>query len=448
MQKLKCLMVIGLVIAFCCGMVSAAGADMVKKIIIFHEDVSQVERNGYASDWEYYGVSTVMDLPFMNGMVLMVPVEISSADLVNDNRVASVESDQKMELQAIEAAGEGGAGEGGATNFITSTDPVPRGHRPWGTLYLYDYLYDPMYLTTKFVSSEVADVVKEAIFSNNLDEVRVAIFDTGVDTKHGDLRRKIEGGIDLVNMIDDIPEDDNGHGTHVSGTLCGRDIGIAPYVPIRLYVVKVLDEFATGDISTLIMGLQWAIENQIDIINMSIAFRDDNPAVRLAIQKAHEAGVIMIAAAGNHSNWEDDGGTGEGGAGEGGAGEGGAGDDGTTGNPYPVMYPAAYPEVIAVGAVDIFENITEFSNTGLEVDVLAPGTDIISTDVGGGYGLCSGTSMATPHVTGAVSMMLARAKDLNKMLSFEDVKTILKETALNGTINLVGALEHVIYDLP
>jgi subtilisin family serine protease len=439
-------------------MVSAAGADMVKKIIIFHKDVSQEERNQYATDWEPYGVSTVMDLPFINGMVLMVPVEISSADLVNDNRVASVESDQKMELQAVEATGEGGAGEGGATNFIKSTDPVPRGHRPWGTLYLYDYLYDPMYLTTKFVSSEVADVVKEAIFSNNLDEVRVAIFDTGVDTKHADLRRKIEGGIDLVNMIDDIPEDDNGHGTHVSGTLCGRDIGIAPYVPIRLYVVKVLDEFATGDISTLIMGLQWAIENQIDIINMSIAFRDDNPAVRLAIKKAHEAGVMMIAAAGNHSNWEDEGGTGEGGAGEGGAGEGGAGeggageggaaDGGTLENPYPVMYPARYPEVIAVGAIDIFENFTEFSNTGVEVDVLAPGTDIISTDVGGGYGLCSGTSMATPHVTGAVSMMLARAKDLNKTLSPEDVKTILKETALNGTINLIGALEHVIYYLP
>jgi subtilisin family serine protease len=231
-------------------------------------------------------------------------------------------------------------------------------------------------------------------------------------------------------------------------------LGIAPYVPIGLYVVKVLDEYAMGDISTIIMGLQWAIDNGIEIVNMSIAFAEDNPAVRLAIQKAHEAGIIMIAAAGNHSNWETtdgtagDGGAGDGGAGDGGAGDGGAATDGTTENPYPVMYPAAYPEVIAVGALDAFEQMAVFSNTGPEVDLLAPGTDIFSTDIGGGYGLCSGTSMATPHVTGAVSMMLARAKDLNKTLTPANAKAILQQTATDGTVNLVGALEKVLYTLP
>jgi hypothetical protein len=112
------------------------------------------------------------------------------------------------------------------------------------------------------------------------------------------------------------------------------------------------------------MGLQWAIDNQIDIINMSVAYAEDNPALRMAVQKAHEAGIVIVAAAGNHSNWIDpaptasadggaaDGGAADGGAADDGAADGGASTDGTTAFPYPVMYLAKYPEVIAVSAVN------------------------------------------------------------------------------------------------
>jgi subtilisin family serine protease len=105
---------------------------------------------------------------------------------------------------------------------------------------------------------------------------------------------------------------------------------------------------------------------------------------------------------------------------------------------YPVMYPAKYPEVIAVGAQDVSGNVAPFSNSGPEVDVLAPGTDIVSLDLGfDNFGICSGTSMATPHVTGSVALMLSS----NDTLSPAEVKSILTQTAVGGELNLIGALE-------
>jgi subtilisin family serine protease len=484
MQKLKYMMVIGLVIAFCCGMVSAAGADMVKKIIIFYEDVSQAERNEYASDWKPYGVSTVMDLPFMNGMVLMVPDEISSEDLANDYRVASVESDGKVKLQAITATGEGGAGEGGAgeggageggagkiepTRFITQFEKniLGAGKRPWGILYLYEHPYDPEQLLGDYDKYAVPDIIQEAQQRRFLKKLHIAILDTGIDYTHPRLDNRVKGGIDLVHMTPGIPMDDNGHGTHVAATLAARKVGLAKSA--KIYAVKVLDKTAMGDISTMIMALQWAIDNGMDIVNMSFAFAEANPAVRLAVEKAYEAGLVMVAAVGNHSNWEDDGGTGEGGAGEGGAGEGGAGEggageggageggageggageggasgDSAAQNPYPVMYPAAYPEVIAVGAMDSFGEVADFSNTGIEMDLIAPGTDIVSANLLdiSKYGICRGTSMATPHVSGAVALMMAL--DQNHTLTPQVIEEILVNTAIDGRIYLEGALHEVL----
>ena len=107
------------------------------------------------------------------------------------------------------------------------------------------------------------------------------------------------------------------------------------------------------------------------------------------------------------------------------------------------MYPAAYPEVIAVAAMDPYEELAWFSNTGPELDLIAPGLDILSTALKKSYGIANGTSMATPHVTGAVALMLALAQDRNVTLTPDDVKQILTETSSNGVINLVQALEAV-----
>ena len=109
------------------------------------------------------------------------------------------------------------------------------------------------------------------------------------------------------------------------------------------------------------------------------------------------------------------------------------------------MYPARYGEVIGVGASTPYGEIAEFCNLGRELDLAAPGTDIVSTNVWkwGGFGVCSGTSMAAPHVTGTIAMMLA----IDPGLSAEDIRNILKETAMEldnhpsiGDLDLTRAL--------
>ena len=130
---------------------------------------------------------------------------------------------------------------------------------------------------------------------------------------------------------------------------------------------------------------------------------------------------------------------------DGGAADGGAGYADNEIEWYSVMFPARYPQVIAVGASTPFYEIAQFTNTSAELDVTAPGIDVVSTNVWqwGGYGVCSGTSMATAHVTGTVAMMLA----LNPTLSGEQVRQILKDTAHDlqdydaGDVNLVDALK-------
>jgi subtilisin family serine protease len=268
--------------------------------------------------------------------------------------------------------------------------------------------------------------------------IRIALFDTGIDYSHPSLAGKVRGGIDITTMTNGVPMDDNGHGTHIAGTLCaslsGHPFGLTPFV--RLYSVKVLDRYATGNLYNIISGLDWAIKNRIDIVNMSISYRDNSPAVHRAVQRAYQAGIIIVAAAGNRSNWLSptpgvsavsgaaDGGAADGGAADGGAADGGAGGSSGTGlDRYPVMYPARYPEVISVGASTPYGTLAGFSNADEELDITAPGTRVVSTNLRkrGGFGLCSGTSMATSHVTGAIAMMLA----LNPTLKVPEIKTIL-----------------------
>jgi subtilisin family serine protease len=149
-------------------------------------------------------------------------------------------------------------------------------------------------------------------------KIRIAVFDSGVYHEHKKLKSIVKGGIDLVNPIltdkgkkkgrKAAPLDDNRHGTHLAGILAAaldKDFDWGKSAKIELYVAKVMDNNATGDLSNIVMTLQCAIENDIDIINMSIGYRQDNMALRRAIQEAYKAGIIMIASAGNHSNYDD-----------------------------------------------------------------------------------------------------------------------------------------------
>ncbi len=277
------------------------------------------------------------------------------------------------------------------------------------------------------------------------EHVMVAIFDTGIDANHPRLSQFVKGGFDALKLTAGIPDDDNGHGTHVAGTLCADALGVAPGVD--LYMVKVLDQNAEGEISSLAMGLQWALDNQMDIVSMSLAYKNDLPVVSLAVKKAFETGLIMVAAVGNHFNWEEndtysgDGGSaviaGDGGSGDGGSGDGGSSSDVVLANPYPVMYPAKYPEVIAVSAHTVEGHMADFSNDGPEIDIWAPGVDIVSTVPGDEFGFASGTSMATPHVTGTIALMLS----VDPFLSHDMIKKILSASSDFGLLDTATAVE-------
>ncbi len=298
--------------------------------------------------------------------------------------------------------------------------------------------------------------------------VKVAILDTGVDMNHPDLKQNIIGGINARAGADPSNyQDDNGHGTHIAGIIAARQnkkgvIGAAPH--IRMYAIKVLDQNGAGQVSDLISGLGWVHAHKINLVNMSLGFPQEwgpYPALEKAIKRLYDAGVIMVASAGNRNPRSLPGAEGNGGDGNGGDGNGGDascgsaqslspdektaqgnGGDGNGGDGTTYCYkttkvkdPAAYPWVIAVGATDENDLVTNYSRNGLEITVhgvAAPGGAIsgkwiLSTNLGGGYGLGSGTSQAAAHVTGTIALALQLQRDL----SFNNVLALLQQTAIS-----------------
>jgi subtilisin family serine protease len=211
--------------------------------------------------------------------------------------------------------------------------------------------------------------------------VKVCVLDTGADERHKGLR--IAGGYNTFQPNGAF-DDRHGHGTHVAGTIAAQDvgkgvIGIAP--DARVYAVKVLNDRGHGSFASIIDGLQWCVENKMDIVNMSLGASQTTQAYQEAVENATAAGLTIIAAAGNS----------------------GSDSEGRT----SVVFPARYKETIAVAASDWHDAVAEFSSRGPQVDFIAPGVEIRSTKTGGGYTFKSGTSMAAPHVTGLVALYLS-----------------------------------------
>ncbi len=204
---------------------------------------------------------------------------------------------------------------------------------------------------------------------------RLAIVDSGIDLDHPDLAAHVlvSEGWDFVNDRA-TANDDNGHGTHCAGiaaAVIDNGIGVAGVLNGKLIPVKVLDAGGSGWWSDVAAGIDWAVEHDADVISMSLGGGRDRTVER-AVERAVDAGVLVFAAAGNHGN--------------------------ATRN-----YPAAFTEVIGVGALASCDRLAYYSGRGFgdhatsgNVEIVAPGSNIHSTYKNGGYVSLSGTSMATP----------------------------------------------------
>jgi subtilisin family serine protease len=227
--------------------------------------------------------------------------------------------------------------------------------------------------------------------------INVAVLDTGIDVKHPDLQTAYAGGLNTYFGDKKYPTataqpiDDAGHGTHVSGTIAATDnnlgvVGVAPGV--KLWMVKVLDSSGSGSTTKIAQGLQWVVQQKQSnggdwIISMSLGSCQSDIVFANAVSSAINAGILVVAASGNHDSTSPDVCTG-----------------GSSDNSYHVAYPAAYPGVVAVAAVDSTSTVADFSNFGPEVALAAPGVDVLST---------------VPTGTGAISYVTTSSGSVNSV---------------------------------
>ena len=254
--------------------------------------------------------------------------------------------------------------------------------------------------------------------------ITVAVIDTGVDFTHPDLGGcfgagcKVSSGYDFVDG-DDIPDDVDGHGTHVAGIIAANGTlrGVAPAANIM--AVKALNDDGYGFISDIIRAIEYAVDpdgdittdDGADVINLSLGgVGSPNDPMATAVDAAVNAGVVVVAAAGNEGNYGD----------------------------IANFSPASSRSAITVGSVDPDGSLSEFSSKGpavggdtLKPEVVAPGGSIQSLAVGGGTKVLSGTSMASPHVAGLAALILQARPDANA----EEVKARLISSARDIGLN-------------
>lgn len=223
--------------------------------------------------------------------------------------------------------------------------------------------------------------------------VKIAVLDTGCDLDHPDLKSNLLQGINLINPSKE-PWDDNSHGTHVSGIIAAENneigmVGVAPSA--KIIPVKVLDKYGNGGLLDVSKGIRWSVDvAKADLICMSLGSPNPVQEVRKAIQYAESKGTICFVAAGN------------------------------AGLTKKVYYPAEYPETIAIGSIDEDFSRSNFSNTGENLDFMAPGGRIFSTVPDKWYAILSGTSMAAPFACGVAALLLSKTRNKNVFKTTQD----------------------------
>jgi len=225
--------------------------------------------------------------------------------------------------------------------------------------------------------------------------MNVAVFDTGINLNNSELN--VVGGISFVDGITSY-DDDNGHGTEMANIIAATNngsgfVGVAP--DINLYSVKILDSTGQGRYSNIINGIDWAIENRINIIVLSLGGTGYSKILEEAVKKASQNNILLIAAAGNSGNRTN-------------------------------VYPAAFRDVVCVSSTDSNNMISVYSCIGNNIDIAAPGENIQTVDASGNRTIVSGTSVAAQHVAGVASLLWS----FDKNLTNAQIKFLLYEGAI------------------
>ena len=287
-------------------------------------------------------------------------------------------------------------------------------------------------------------------FSKGNNAVKIAVLDTGVDYTHPEIRHAMLPGMDFVDIItgtdkfigdflgeDAEPLDEVGHGSHVTGIICGKGLkmpeGVVP--DCKILPVRVLGAMnnegrlvGAGLIDNISTGIKWAVDHGANIINMSLGVKHSGGGLphKEVIAYALSKGVTVVAASGN---------------------------DGTSDK----YYPGALNGVMAIGAIDYSDNITGFSTFGKHISLVAPGFQIYSAGLNHGYAFASGTSQASPFVAGGIALLKSYTLSKGKKLKEDSLKYILKLTADRnfsgykdikygyGKINLIDAIKYINY---
>lgn len=255
--------------------------------------------------------------------------------------------------------------------------------------------------------------------SSGSPNILVAVVDSGIDYQHPDLQGQIINGPDFMpsNSMDDAspdsqdqdPMDELGHGTHVAGligAIPNNQRGVAGIAPqVKILNLKALNAQGWGSAFAIAQAVTQAADKGARIINMSLGSKEASKPIELAVQYALKKGCLVIAAAGNEFTH--------------------------------TSFPAAYPGVLAVGAVDQDDKLATFSNHDERINVMAPGVDIMSTTptfatesmianaIDPNYAVMSGTSMATPIVSAQAALLLSK----NPQLTAEEIKQLIQSTA-------------------
>ena len=243
-------------------------------------------------------------------------------------------------------------------------------------------------------------------------DIGVCLLDTGI-SDHPDFKGRIQMFVDFISNKK-TPYDDNGHGTHVAGILCGdgsasggRYKGVAP--GCRIIAVKVLDRMGNGNKEDVLQAFQWILKNyqkyRIRIVNISVGtiYRTwcDHHLLSQGVEELWDQGLVVVAAAGNQGP-----------------------------KPGSITAPGSSKKVITVGSSDMLIGSAGVSGRGptfecvCKPDLVAPGNRIISCLPGGGYGIKSGTSMSTPFISGAIARMMEK----DPLLTNVEIKMMLRDS--------------------